>query len=362
MRLLDRYLSREYLRFYLLILISFTVIFLVVDFFDHLPRLMRRGAGWYEMALYFGLRLPYLIILTSPVVVLLAGLFLMDNLSKHSESVAIRSAGISIVRMVQPLFLIGAAVALMILLFGELVMPWAEAKRDYVYTVKIKNQKIEDKKMLSHIHYQGNDDNFYYIGFFDGYRNNLKTIDISHFDPFTGDLHSKITADRASWKDSTWIFENCYIRTFSAGLPDSTAYYAKTTLNFVDVTPRDFIKTAKSPMSMNFFELLEYIKRLQKIGEKYHKEMTELYFKIAFPIANIIILLFCIPLASASVRSRGRGLIFAIGLFVCFMYLSVLRLAQSLGHQGVITPVSAAFLPHAFFLLIGLYFLFRAEI
>ncbi|MDP8209300.1 MAG: LptF/LptG family permease, partial [Candidatus Stygibacter australis] len=66
--------------------------------------------------------------------------------------------------------------------------------------------------------------------------------------------------------------------------------------------------------------------------------------------------------ASASIRSRGRGLIFAIGLFVCFFYLSILRLAQSLGHSGVLDPLTTAWIPHAIFLVIGLYFLFRAEI
>ena len=362
MRLLDRYLTREYLRFYIMILLSFTVIFLVVDFFDNLPKLLRRGATWDLMVMYFGLRLPYLVILTSPVVVLLSGLFLMDSLSKYSESIAIRSAGISIVRMVRPLFAIGAVIGIAVLLLGEFVLPWAEAKRGYVYTVLIKKQKLEDRKMLSNIHYQGTDNNMYFIGFFDGYRNNLKTIDISNFDPDTGIIHSKIIADRATWENNNWVFENCYIRTFKDGMPDSTNFYPRTVLKFVDVTPNDFIRSSKSPMSMNFFELRNYIKRLRKVGEQYHVELTDLYYKVSFPIANLIILLFCIPLASASVRSRGRGLIFAIGLFVCFFYLSILRLAQSLGHSGVVDPLASAWIPHAIFLVIGLYFLFKAEI
>lgn len=362
MKLLDKYITREYLKFYLLILISFTVIFLVVDFFDRLPRLMRSGANWQEMMTYFSLRLPYLIILTSPVVVLLAGLFLMNELSAHSESIAIRSAGISIVRMVSPLFLVGFVISLMILVMGEYVLPWAEAKRNYVYKVQIKNQKIEDKKMRSNIYYQGSDNNLYFIGFFDGYRNNLKTIDISNLDTETGELHSKIIADRATWNDSVWFFENCYVRTFDNGVPVSSEHYKSKSFEFIDVTPADFVKSAKDPMSMNFFELKEYIERLKKVGEKHHKETTELYYKLAFPLANMIILLFCIPLVSTSSRSKGRGIIFAFGLFICFIYLMVLRLAQSLGHSGVIAPTISAIGPHIIFLLIGLFFLIKAEV
>jgi len=362
MRILDKYITREYLRFYLMILISFTVIFLVVDFFDHLPRLMRRGATWDQMMIYFALRLPYLVILTSPVVVLLAGLFLMSELSQHSESIAIRSAGISIVRMVRPLFVVGFVISILVLIMGEYVLPWSEAKRGYVYTVQIKNQKIEDKKMRSNIYYQGSDSNLYFIGFFDGYRNTIKTIDISNFDVETGELHSKIIADRATWEDDKWMFENCYIRHFEDRRPVSSEFFPITTLDFVDVTPADFVKSAKDPMSMNFFELKNYIKRLQKVGEKFHKELTELFYKVTFPFANMIIMLFCIPLASQSARSRGRGLIFAIGLLVCFMYLMMLRLGQSLGHSGVIEPMVAAVAPHLLFLVLGLFFLVKAEV
>ncbi|MCF7920208.1 MAG: LptF/LptG family permease [Candidatus Cloacimonetes bacterium] len=362
MRILDKYITKEYLKYYVIILISFTVIFLVVDFFDNLPRLMRRGATWDQMSLYFAMRLPYLVILTSPVVVLLAGLFLMNELSHYSESIAMRSAGISIVRMVTPLFWVGFAISLLVLVMGEYVLPWSEAKRDYVYTVLIKNQKIEDKKMRSNIYYQGTDNNLYFIGFFDGYRNTLKTIDISNFDMETGEIYNKIIADRATWEDGKWVFQNCYIRHFEQQRPVSSQFFPLTTLDFVDVTPQDFIKSAKDPMSMNFFELKEYIGRLQKVGESYHKELTELFYKVTFPLANLIILLFCIPLASASARSKGRGVIFGIGLLVCFMYLMILRLGQSLGHSGVIEPLMAAVAPHILFLVIGLYFLVKAEV
>ena len=362
MRILDKYVLREYIKTFLIIIAAFSVLFLVVDVFDRMPGLIRKGAVTNDIMIYFILRLPYLILLTSPVVVLLAGLFLMNNLSKYNESIAIRGAGISIVRMVTPLFWFGFFFSLIIMVLGEFILPKAEEIRQYVYTEKIKHQKVEDKKMRSHIHYPGKDNNLYYIGFFDGYQNVLKTIDITQITPETGEIKRKITASKAEWKDNKWQLKNCYIRNFINGEPETVEHYNSITIDEVDVTPLDFIKSAKKPMSMNFFELKEYIARLRKIGEKFNKELVELNFKVSFPFANLIILLFCVPLVSTSSRSRGRGIIFAIGLLVCFLYLSSLRICQSLGHNGVLSPLLAAWLSNLIFTFIGIFFLIKAEV
>ncbi|NQV18172.1 MAG: YjgP/YjgQ family permease [Armatimonadetes bacterium] len=362
MRILDKYILREYIRTFIIIIIAFSVLFIVVDIFDRMPRLIRRGASMDAMMMYFLLRLPYLFLLTSPVVVLLSGLFLMNILSKYHESIAIRGAGISIVRMVTPLFWFGFFFSIIIMLLGEFVLPMSEEHRQYIYKEKIRGQKVEDKKMRSHIYYVGKNNNLYYIGFFDGYRNTLKTIDITTYNPQNGRIQRKIIASNAVWEDDEWHFENCYIRTFENGILQSNQQFDSTTIEEVDVTPLDFIKSAKKPMSMNFFELRDYINRLKKVGEKYNRELVELNLKISFPFANLIILLFCVPLVSASSRSRGRGIIFAIGLLVCFLYLSVLRICQSLGYNGVLSPMFAAWFPNIVFASIGIFFVIKAEV
>jgi lipopolysaccharide export system permease protein len=361
-RILDKYLLKEYIKTFIIIFFAFSVLFMVVELSDRLPRLLQRNADLEQIIYYFVLRLPYLFVLTSPFVVLLSGLFLMSNLSKYSETIAIRSAGISIFRMVRPLLWVGFFISIIILIFGEYVLPKAEVERQILYTEQIRNQKLEDKKMRSHIHYLGEDGNLYYIGFFDGYRNTLKTIDITTFDEMEGTIDRKITATNAEWIDNQWNFENCYVRYFEKGKMTKAVYFKNTHFTELDATPIDFIKSAKSPHSMNYFELREYIERLKKVGEKFHEELVELHLKFSFPFANFIVLLFCVPLASASVRSKGRGIMFALGLLVCFLYLSILRLSQSLGHSAVLSPMLAAWLPNAIFFTLGSIFVIKAEV
>ncbi len=365
MRILDRYILREYLITLLVITASFSVIFIVVDIFDRLPRLLRYNAEIRDTIIYFASRIPYLFVLTSPVAVLLSGLFLMNSLSKYNESIAIRAAGLSILRMVSPILWFGLFFSLFVMVFGEFVLPRTEAIRQYVYTEKIKHRKIEDIKMRSNIYYRGTENNLYYIGYFDGYRNNLKTIDITTFDHQSGTISRKITAARASWDGKEWVLEECYIRRFDhegKEIGALTEYFPSTIVEELDATPLDFIKSAKEPMSMNFFELRDYINRLKKVGESYRKELVDLHYKVSFPFANLIILLFCVPLASTSTRSKGRGLIFLLGLVICFMYLSAQRVSQSLGYNGVLSPAFSAWMPNIVFAIVGMFFVVKAEV
>ncbi len=362
LRKLDRYIIHEFLRTYLIIFFSFAVVFIVIDVIDNLPRLMRAGASTQLAVSYYLLRLPFLLVLTSPVTVLLTGLFMMNSLSKHNESVAIRAAGVSIKRAMLPLFMIGLIISIVVAIFGEYLLPWAESTRAYVYNVQIKGEQPDDQMLKARVHYQGKENDFYYFGFFDGYNNTIKIIDLVKLDDETKQVQQHLTASAAAWNGKNWVLQDCVIRDFKDGMQSGWKHYPSTDEKLLDVVPQDFIRITKKTLSLNFMELKEYISRLEKMGEETNREVVDLHMKIAFPLTNLIVIFFFIPVATTNIRSKGRGLIFLLGLVVCFTYLIVVRIIQSLGYNGVIPPIWAAWLPNIAFLLLGFGFLKKAEI
>lgn len=362
MKIFDKYIIREYIRTFLILLASLSVVFIVIDIIDNLPRLMRHGASFNQAALYYLLRLPYLVILTSPVTMLLTGLFLMNSLARYNESVAIRAAGISIKRAMFPLFVLGLLMSIIIALLGEFVLPRTEAKRTYVYQVLIRDEQPEDQMLKARINYQGKNGLFYYFGFFDGYKNNLRIVDITRLDPVSGTIIERITASGADWKYNQWILKDCEIRKFKNHQPIEWKYYPTIVLPVMDVQPKDFIRITKKTLSLNFFELRDYIERLKKVGDDYSKELVDLHLKVAYPLTNLIVIFFFIPVATSNIRSKGRGWIFMLGLVVCFMYLTLMRISQSLGYNQILPPIVAAWAPNAFFALLGFVFLKKAEV
>jgi len=362
MKILDRYLTREYIRTFLILMASLSVVFIVIDIIDNLPRLMRHGASLDQTVLYYLLRLPYLIILTAPVTMLLTGLFLMNSLAKYNESVAIRAAGISIKRAMLPLFGLGLVMSIIIAVLGDTVLPRSEAKRTYVYRVLIRDEQPEDQMLKARIHYQGKNGMFYYFGFFDGYKNTLRIIDIIRLDTVSGNITERISASAADWQNNQWVLRDCEIRKFRNNLPVEWKSYQSMVLPIMDVQPQDFIRITKKTLAMNFFELRDYIERLKKVGDDYSKELVDLHLKIAYPLTNLIVIFFFIPIATSNIRSKGRGWIFMLGLVVCFMYLTIMRISQSLGYNQILPPVVAAWAPNIFFTILGFGFLKKAEI
>lgn len=362
MRRLDRYMLREFLRTYLIIFFSFAAVFIVIDIVDNLPRILRAGATFDQALLYFVLRLPYLIVLTSPVTVLLSGLFMMNALAKHNESVAIRAAGISIKRAMLPLFGLGLIISLAVAVMGEFLLPYAESERNILYNVKIKGEQPDDQMLKARIHYRGQNNDFYYFGFFDGYKNTLRVIDLTKIDFDRGEITERVTASSATWKGDQWELAECDIRRFSNGRQTFAQYFPLTTMPLLDVQPQDFIRITKKTLALNFMELWEYIGRLQKLGEDASREIVDLHMKISFPLTNLIVIFFFIPIATSNMRSKGRGWVFMLGLVVCFAYLIVVQISQSLGYNGIIPPVWAAWAPNLVFTLLGIGFLYKAEI
>jgi len=307
MRILDKYIFSNFAKLYLIILISFLSIFLIVDIFERFSDFLGKGVPLYLFALYFIYRIPYIFVLTSPVAMLLGGLFLMNNLSKHNESIAIRTSGISLIRLALPIIIFGLLVSISVL------------------------------------------------------RNKMRFVDITSFDGSQGQITKKIQAKEAIWEDNKWNFYDCYIRKFQYNKLISSQKFSHIILPDIKIKPIDLIKSHKDPMQMNFFELRDYIERLRKIGEKHQKELVELYLKISFPFVNLIIVLFSIPIASIPMRHKWRGLIFAFGTFICFIYLSSIRIGQSLGYNEIVSPFISAWLANIIFAIIGLFLIIKSE-
>lgn len=367
MKILDKYLTRNFARLYGVFFLIFLAVFVVIEVIEKFDKFLDYDPNFFDFFLYFLYGVPYTIVLTSPVAILLAGLFLMQHMGQTNEITAIRSAGISIMRMARPLFIFAFGVSLFVMVLGEVIVPYAESQREYIKNVKIYNRPEEDIKMRSNIQYKDTQARLYYIGFLDGYRNQIKYIDIAKFKMdntnFVDEdnvIEEKINAEYAEWEvvdegsPLSLVFYNGYIRRFSEGREVYFEEFTRQEFPYITIQPTDLVKAEKDPLEMGFFELIEYIERLKSIGEKYQTELVELHLKISFPFVNLIILLFCLPLAGIHGKEQSRGLAFVIGIAICFIYLYGVRLGQSLGYNEIISPLLAAWLANIIFAVIGI--------
>ena len=365
MKILDRYILFNFIKIFFTISFTFTSVFIFIDLFDRLPRILsyQETVSVHATILYFATRIPYTFILGSPLIMILSGLFLMDSLSKHNETIAVRSAGISIIRMNIIIIIFGIVFSLLMMTLGDYILSKSFKYNDYLYNVKIKNMPIEDNHRQGDVYYKSQN-TLYNIGFFDGYKNILYNINILQFIPENGEVEKIIFSPRAIWENDKWTFYDCQVKTFKNSSIQKEISYDKTNLDLVEVTPADFVSNCSNTerLALNYQELNERIVSLKKIGGNYAKELVDLKYKISFPLINLIVLFFCFPMATSSSRNKNRGLIFLMGITICFVFLYVTKVCQNLGYLEVISPDFAAWFPVILFSLIGIIFMIKAEI
>ena len=86
----------------------------------------------------------------------------------------------------------------------------------------------------------------------------------------------------------------------------------------------------------------------------------ELYLKLLFPLSNLIMVLVGAPLALRNSRA-GKASGIGLAILLAFIFFSLLRFGQTLGHNGALPPLVAAGLADVVFILIGFLLLARVS-
>ncbi len=139
MRILDRYLLREFAGYLLLGLAGFVVIFVVVDLFEKIDVFLDHRAPLPLVVQFYLYLAPDVVVKVLPVALLLATFLALGQLNKFGELTAMRSAGLSLWRILVPVFGVAALCSMLSLFLGEYVVPGANRTRDEIWEEKIQS-------------------------------------------------------------------------------------------------------------------------------------------------------------------------------------------------------------------------------
>ncbi len=379
MQILDKYLVRQFLFVLLFSLMAFWSIFLVVDLIEHLDKFIDKRASFFLVLRYYFYYTPYILVLSLPVAMLLSCLFSLGQLSKHNELLAMKTAGISLYRILLPLFVLSLLISLLVVGFGGYLVPLTYHKMMEIKTVEIEKGRKEKNPLLTDIFVQGEGGQIFHLATYDSKK---KMGTDALMQKFKGNrLKEEIRAKRVRWENEGWLFEEGVERIFSdssaqlgrsnnsdklssdsVSLKPAEKYKPFDRLFRLDlkVKPEALVKRQKKPDEMGYLELAKYVKLKKRSGQRVAKESTDLHLKIAFPLVNFIIVLFGAPLAANPKRS-GLAIGFAISLFISFLYYTLIRMGQSLGYSEKLPPFLAAWAANILFVILGTVLLIKAK-
>jgi lipopolysaccharide export system permease protein len=349
MKLLDRYIIRQFLVTSLFALVSVLIIFIVIDAMEKLDDFLDHQATWGVIVLYYVNFIPEIIRLITPVALLLASLFVTARMSSQNELTAMKSSTISLYRIMVPYLAVALAVSAASIYFNGWVVPRANKAKFEIERVYLHMDRINASG--ANIFIQDSPTRILALGYFDDSRNIATRVSIQDFDPMDHTvLIERVDATTMTW-DSTgrgWILQDGTRRWFRGQeevLGSFTTLHAGT-LHF---SPEDLRKKQQKPEEMDYYDMKEFIEAQQRAGQDVARWQVDFHSKLSFPFAGVIVVLFGVPFSSIKLRG-GVGVQLGVSLLICFVYLIFMKVSQVFGYNGDIHPFLTAWFANLLFL------------
>lgn len=357
MKILDRYILREFSNYLALGLTGFVVILLVVELFQRIDVFLDQHAPVPVVARYLLLQAPQTIVQILPIAMLLATFLALGQLNKFGELAAMRAAGLSLLRILRPIILLAVLVTIGAFMLNELVVPGANQLRDQVLHEQIERVRTEQPTERADVTYLGEGGRIYIMRLYLIREKRMHEVSLQEFR--NGLLWRRIDADEASWTGNGWTFSSGVVRTFVGG-QEQAKPFDRMTLTGIDERPEDFARESRNPDEMNYAELRRYVERLRASGARVAGHLVDLHLKLALPLVNLIVIMIGASVATR-LRSQSTALGFGLSIAIAIAYYAFVRMGQAFGHNGAFPPYLAAWSGNLLFGGVGLVMLWRAQ-
>ena len=359
MKIIDKYLVKQFIQTMLFGLLAFTIIFVVIDAMENLDDFIDQNVPSLIILHYYVVFSPEIIRLMTPVSVLFAALFTAGKAANLSELTAIKASGVSLFRFMLPFIITTIFISMFSIYFSGYVVPMANKTK-----LNIEQQYL--KKNLnftgSNIYFQDSKSRIVSISFFDASKNTANRISIQDFN--VNDLKrmtARIDAISLVYDSlkNLWIAKNGTKRNF-IGNKQTVDYFKELELKDLNFSPADLLKKQTRPTEMNLEELRSLIKSQEIAGNDPTSTLIEYHSRIAFAVTSIIVVLFGLPI-SANKRKGGIAAQVGLNILVTFLYLVFMKISQAFGKNGALNPLITAWFANFIFMLAAAYNLWRAR-
>jgi lipopolysaccharide export system permease protein len=371
MRILDRYVLRNFLEPFILCFLAFIGILLIFDLNDNLTDFIGAKAKWKQIGAYYVHQLPQFILLSLPLGLLLALLYSLSKMSRSNEIISMLGAGRSVLRVLAPLAICGLLATGACLWLNYELAPQAEAMGK-AEIERLKSEKKADQRattigsllakdrmtsrlwfarrmrldqnQLDDVHVTQLDDRGEPVtrwlaqgGLFipregkwglvygrkvnyDGDGNILNIEDWSDPNAFSG---TQSTRSMNTWTETPWRLGSSLMQADQLTVPGLRTYLENNA---------DFPERQLAPFRTNW------------------------HYRWALPFTCFTVVFIAAPLGIVFSRRAVLASV-ASSIFIFFAYLFLMFLFLALGKGGHVSPIVAGWLPNAILLAIGAYLL-----
>jgi lipopolysaccharide export system permease protein len=358
MRLLDRYVLRNFLQVYLYCIAGFVSIWLIFDISDNISTFLDEHLSFSRVAHYYFTQVPEVLVILLPVALLLALLFCLGRMSRANEIVSMLTAGVSVPRVLLPLIIMGILTSVACAMLNYALAPHADlARRTFLeeaHSVK------KEKGITGQIFRNRTDNRTWFIQQFRPGTNEFHNVQI-----LQQDEHDNISRDylvtRAVYRPETkaWELERLKVVDYdAAGNIKKDQQLNSLVVKNWNETPFRLTSANFRAETLSIPELRDYLRFNDDFPDTLLAPFaTHLHYRIALPWNCLVVVFIAAPLGIGFSR-RGIVSSVATAILLVFAMNFLTHLFLALGEGERVSPLVAAWTPNAIFATIGLYLLY----
>lgn len=358
MKIIDRYISKNFIKSFILALTAFTGIFVLSQLFRVVKYVSEGRFDTHDAILYILTMLPKIFIEVSPLAILLASMMTVSSMASNLEIISLKTSGISFRRIVLFPIIISGIISIMVFFVNDSFYPNMQKINRSIRNGEVYEKKVAPLTKINAFLHGDNKDYVYLMGKINretGVAENVEIIDLNK--EFSKPIRI-ITTHKAKYdfKNKYWVLEKAHI------------YYGEdkteTKKNFIDSKyndePDKFITVSVEPRTLSISGLKKAIKNMRSVGGDTRELLVELGNRYSFPMAGFIISFLGLALGGRYVRGTS-----AVSLGVCvvlgYAYYVVRASFEALALNGFLNPLISGWIPNILFLGVGIFLLYKAE-
>lgn len=346
MTLLYRYVTREIIFTFFIVLTAVLSIYVAIDFIEKIDNFLEAGVPAMRCLVYLIYKLPFIIAQIAPIGFLLSILVALGLMSKNNEIIALKSCGIGMDRLLKPTLTLGFIFCIGLFVMSEMVVPvfmenanqiWLqEVRKKNIFASKTNDIWMRSARQIIHIKQ--------YIP----EEKRATGITIHSFDG-NFRLIQRVDAEAGHYDNGRWQLSAIIRQT----LEESDRTYqvdvaAEMTVD-IDLHPDDLSRVAKQSDEMGLAELGRYIEKVEREGYGATRYRVDYQSKIAAPFVCIFLSVLGTAIALRGKLREGMPVSIAYGLAIAFIYWIFNSFCLSLGYAEMLPPVVAAWMANVVF-------------
>jgi lipopolysaccharide export system permease protein len=355
-RLLDRYVIRNFLQAYIYCIAGFISIWLIFDISDNISTFIDEHFGFMLTVKYYLTQVPEVFIILLPVALLLALLFALGRMSRSNEIVSMLTAGVSIPRVLAPLIGMGLLTVGASLALNYSLAPHAEmAKKNFIATARSHQFSVQGQIFRSRT-----DLRTWFVQSFRPGHNIFNNVQVLQQDANDNIVESYVTPKATYQAESkTWELESVKVVQYDAtGNITDEKIVPSLKIEHWSETPFRLGSANVRAEYLSFPELREYLHFNSDFPITLLAPFrTHLQYRLALPWTCLVVVCIAAPLGIGYSR-RGVLASVASAVVLVFSMNFLTHLFLALGEGDRVSPVVAAWTPNLIFTIIGIYLLY----